>query len=532
MIHLLSSQYRHRGLGQAAAAFAGVLLAAGATFAVSPAALASGPSAASANTVAAALGVKPVRAEIVILVDISFSMSATQNDLYPAIPADLHSVLQTLATQEPQDTVAVIEFSASARQIYDGPPRANAASGLPASPTEVGTDIGAAFNQAIKTIDKDVRLRRVQVGSLLLLSDGQLYAPGGSDYVPFGASGWSRLSEAMSTLPIKVTGYGLQLATDVQYHNELQTAFSEVFGTAATMASNTTDLTRDLEAPGQRLLDSEILSAAAEDSGKGVQVSWSGLPGRPLNLTSTGHMDAEVTLTDTTQHVPLNLTGLSVESSGTAGALSGTLPASHLMLFPGHPVPLKVHLTWQPRTNGPSFTGTSQEGNGRLVLSGHVSSTYTQTIKDHFGDASFSTGGLTGAKSTPFAVITPTYNLLYIPIILTVILLAFGIYTLFRLRIRPAGAFTLTSVDSGSGVIPLSEWRWRRFVSTDDVIQIRGRMTVRGHLRGDKMKIGLRLENRPPSKLELAPGGRTMIAGIDIVHATNHTGPPSESGWE
>jgi Mg-chelatase subunit ChlD len=536
MIHLLSSKSGHRSLGQAAVAVAGVFLATGATFAVSPSALADGPSAASPSAVEAGLKVKPVRAEIVMLVDISFSMSATQNDLYPQIPGDLHGVLQTLAKQEPQDTVAVIEFSASPQQIYDGPPEANIANELPTNPADVGTDIGAAFNQAIGTLRRDVQLKGVQVGSVLLLSDGELYTPGGSDYVPYGVPGWSQLRTEMSRLPIKVTGYGLQLPTDTTYDNELPTALSEVFGSPANVAKNTTELTRDLEMPGQQLLDSEIASAAAQDSGKDVQVAWSGLPGSngsgPLNLTSAGNMDAEVTLTATTRRVPLYLTGLSVESSGLSGSLSGTLPASDQMLFPGRPVTLPVHLTWQPRPSGVSFRGKPQTKYGRLVLVGHVSSAYTPTIKNYFGDASFSAGGLAGTSSAPFAAVTPVFwNLSFILIILAIILLILAIIAFFRLRMRLAGTFTLTSVDDSSGMIPLSEWRWRRFVSTDEVIGIRGRMTVRGHLFGKGMKIGLQLENRPESELELAPGGRTMIAGIDIVHDTNHHGVPTGSRW-
>lgn len=534
MIHLLSTKSRFRSLGRAAAAVAGALVAAGATFAVSPAALADGPSA-FASTVATGLKVKPVRAEIVILVDTSFSMSATQSDLSPDIPSDLHNVLQTLATQEPHDTVAVIEFSAVSRQIYDGPPEAYVANELPTNPTEVGSDIGAAFNQAIGTLRTDVQRRGVQVASMLLISDGELYAPGGSDYVPYGAPGWSQLRAEMSRLPIKVSGYGLQLPTDKPYDNELPTALSQMFGSPTTVAGNTTALIRDLEKPGQQLLDSEIASAAAQDSGKGVQVAWTGLPGssgRPLNLTSAGHMDAEVTLTATTRHVPLYLTDLSVESSGLSGSLSGTLSTSHLMLLPGQSVPLKIHLTWQPRPSDVSLTGTPEMKHGELILAGNVFSTYTQTIKNYFSDVSFSTGGLTGARSAPFTVIAPVYNLLFIPIILASLLVAFGIFAFFRLRVRLAGTFTLTSADDSSGVIPLSEWRWRRFVSTDEIIGIRGRMAVRGQLHGNKMKIGLQLENRPGSELKLAPGGRTMIAGIDIVHEMDSVGPATGSGWQ
>ena len=158
------------------------------------------------------------------------------------------------------------------------------------------------------------------------------------------------------------------------------------------------------------------------------------------------------------------------------------------------------------------------------MLVGHVFSSYTQTIRDDFNDKSFSTGGLIGANSAPFTATIPVVlGLLLIIIILLLIALAVLAVLFVRFRMLLRGTFTLTSVDEVSNEIPLSRWRWRRSVGMEDVIGISGRMKVRGHLRGNGMKIGLRLENRPESELELAPGGRTMIAGIDIVHDKNHT---------
>ena len=369
MIRLSRSRSKCRDRWRAAAAIAGAILAAGGTFAVSPSAMADGPTAAPPGAVEAGLGVRPVRAEIVILVDISSSMSpgTGDNDLYPRTLSELRVVLSELAGQEPYDTVAVIEFTSSARQIYDGSPGIKAIAGLPANATQVGTDVGAAFQQAITTLTDDVRAKGIQAGSVLLLSDGQIHASSGSAYQSYSSPGWSQLATMMKHLPVPVTGYGSQLSANTY---QLPTALQKVFGNPVYIAKNTTDLTGELEMPGRELLDSEIARAVAPDAGQGVRVAWSGLPGgdgsKPVNMTSAGHMQLKITLTATTSRVPLYLTGLSVKSSNLPGAaISGTLPSADLMLSPGQQVTLPVQLTWQPRPNGVSFTGAPQTRRGR-----------------------------------------------------------------------------------------------------------------------------------------------------------------------
>jgi hypothetical protein len=119
---------------------------------------------------------------------------------------------------------------------------------------------------------------------------------------------------------------------------------------------------------------------------------------------------------------------------------------------------------------------------------------------------------------------------LFIFIILVLILLLLSVISFYLLRIRLSGTFALTSVEDLSGVIPLSRWRWQRSVGTGEVIGIPGRMTVRGRLFGKGMIIRLQLENRPAYEIELAPGGRTMIAGILIVHDRNSARPHTGSG--
>jgi hypothetical protein len=525
MTHLFCSRSRRPGMRRVTAAIAVGVVAAFGMLAIAPSAMADGPAAAKADTVAAALGVKPVRAEIAVLVDHSVSMSAGKNnDLYPGITSELPIILDTLARQQPQDTVVLIKFAASAQLVYDGAAKAGLAGMLPATATAGGTNIGLADQLAIQTIEQNITERGIQAAGVLLLSDGELEATADTQYGSYDDPGWTELRNAVAGLRIKVTGYGLQLPTGKRYVNDISTALGTVFGNPVNIAKNTSDAIDDLETPGLSLMDSEIARAAAPDIGKGVRVSWSGLPGTggggPLNLTSAGHADVEVTLTATTQRVPLYLSGLTVESSGLSGAITGTLPAQDEVLPPGQPVPLRVHLTWQRKIDGFSITGSPEQKRGQLVLAGRVSSTFTQPLRYTFNDTSFSTGGLIGASSASFSATVPVFGLWLILVILAGLLLAFAMAVFIRSRMLQ-GTFTVTSFDQVVEVIPLSRWRFRRFVRTDDMIGIPGRMTVRRNLRGKRMKVGMQLENRPDSELELEPGGRTMISGIDILHDPN-----------
>jgi hypothetical protein len=529
MTRMISSRLRHRSSRWAIAAITGVLLSASGAFIAAPSAMAAGPPAASASAVAMGLGVASARAEIVILVDTSYSLSSGQNGLYPKIQTELPAFLRVLARQAPQDAVEIFEYSKTVEPLYSGPPQPNVR--LPANATGAGADVGAALALAINTLANPPA--GVRAGGVLLLSDGQIYAPDDPLYGSFGAPGWSALRARVHSLPVPVTGYGLLLTTNETLINAEKATLGAVFGTHVTIAANGPDLAGGLQTFTQDLLNSEVAAAAAADSGKGVQVSWSGLPGtdgrEPLDLRSAGHMDVKVTLTATTRRVPLYVTGLSVKSSGLSAAVSGSLPAD-VVLVPGESVTLPVRLTWQPTAFGVSLTGTPRTVEGQLVLAGQVASPYTQAIRSSFNDTSFSTGSLTGASSPQFLATTPAASSFILIIILVVAaLMLLSLVILYRFHLRLRGTLTLFSVDGNIGEIPLSRLRWSGSVETRGLIGIPGRMMVYGHLFDSGMRITLRLQNRPSGRADLEPFGRTMVTGIEITHSARPRVRPAYS---
>ena len=521
----------HHRTRRACALLAGALLATGAACDAAPAALAD-TQPASPSAVKAGLGVGAIPAEIVILVDISLSMSTKQHGLYPEVLQQLPAFLNALAQQEPQDTVGVIVFGnpVDTQLIYLGHPTSNIP--LPGDATSDGTDFGVAFAQAINLLSQAPS--SIQVGGVLLLSDGMPYAPNDKLYGGgngFEAAGWKALRAKVQALPMTVTGYDLPLTTKKTAIDDQNQALAAVFSQRETL-SDGADLGKELGVAQQNILDSKIANAAGPDSHQGVRVAWSGLPGtdgKPLNL-SPGHAAVRLTLTATTRRIPLDLTGLSVRSTGLPVTMTGTLPSSDQALKPGQSVTVPVRLTWQPGSSGFSAAGGMRTVHGRLMLTSQVSSPYTKAIKYTFDDGAFSVGGLTDSTSSQFAATIPAainvLELLAIIVLLLVLLACVGAF-----RARLGGTLILTSVDDVSGELALPAQWWRRSASTEDLIGIPGRITVRGSPISRLMRIGLQLAGRPKSSTELAPGGRTMTAGIYIIHDPART-YGDRSGYE
>lgn len=492
------------------------ILAAGGALAAAPPGLASVPTATPA-AVAAGLGVKGVPGELVILVDISGSMSASKHGLYPQVQQELPRFMNALAKQDPQDTVGVVVFGAAAdtQTIYVGPPAGYVP--LPGDATSPETDFGAAFKQAVGILREAPS--NVQAGGVLLMSDGQLDAPGDPEYDGYQAPGWRALRTQIASLPMPVTGYGLPLISDQTDIDGVNEALAAVFSHRQLLTRYVGDLGAELMLADQQIYDSKIADAARSDIGRGVRVTWSGLPGTsggpPLSLAS-GQCTVLLTLTSTTQRVPLAVGDLSVTSSGLPVTMSGTLSASDRTLAPGKSITLPVHLRWHSMPEGSSLAGSQRTLRGRLQLSGNVYSPYTHAIRDAYGDTAFSVGGLAGGTSSAFSVTAPTgVNLiLWVLFLLAVVIV---LITIGAMRARLDGSLILTSVDGDPRTLPLPRLP-RATTRTDDLIAIDGWLTVRGTPFGKTMQITLRLDNRPAGRGILRPGGRTMIAGIDVVH--------------
>jgi hypothetical protein len=478
-----------------------------------------GPPRASSSTVMRALGVVGVPAEIVVLVDISLSMATGDDDLYSTVRQDVLAYLGVLAQQEPQDLVGVILFGGPGdnRVIDPGPPSRHIF--LPPAPYAQETDFGLAFQQAVQMLS--AAQPDIKAGGVILLSDGEPSVPASADPAygsGFSAPGWQKLRAQVQNLPIPVTAYDVPLTTDTTFTGNQYQALTQVFQPVQSLPHGTTNLSGALSLATQGILDSEVASAAAPDIGQGIRVRWSDLRGaghRPLDL-GTGHAVVTVTVTSTTQRVPLSLSGLSVTSAGLPVAMRGTLPGTHT-LAPDQSATWHVRLSWRPRSSGATRTGGPKTLHGTLTLAATVSSSFTPTLRSTFGDTAFSLGGIQDGISPSFPVTEPVkYAILWLLAILLVGLLVMAGTGTAAYRARLSGTLIVKAL--GGRPHPVRLHGWRLSTSTEALIGKPGRVIVHGFPIRRDMKVHLRIAGRPRHAETLRPGQDAFPGGVAIVH--------------
>jgi len=473
------------------------------------------PSPATPAQVLNALKISNPPAELVFLVDDSTSMA--QDGLYSRVQQQLLSYLQTLALEKPADQVAVITVGTEPRVIYGpGPPTADI--GLPATANGGVTDFGQALSLALDLLGQSPQ--GIEVGGVVLLSDGQLNAPNDPLYDGYNAPGWATLHDRAAKLSLPVTGYAVPLTKKPAYIANQQRALSEVFSQIETLPNGTTDLPGALGVAGEQVVNGAVAKAVAVDSDKGVKVTWGGLPSQALNLTHPGSLDVKVTLTSQASKVPLYVTGLRLTAPGLPITVAGTLPGVEL-LEPGQSVTVPVKLTWEPATSGHSLGGATRRISGSLMLTAVVGSTWTAALQSAFDDMSFSPGALRG-NSAQCEVVTGTGSLLWYLLALCIACLLLLTFVLYLARL--SGTLALTSVESATGTVHLPPWPWC-VLDTRPLIGERGRLSVWRLPLGREMRVSLYLAGKRRGTVGLYPGDRAIVVGIVIAHTpfSRHT---------
>lgn len=491
-------------------------------------------------TVAAALGANKIPAAIVVLVDISDSMSASENGLYPEVHTELPQFLAALARQDPQDQVAVIVFGNrnDTRIIYPmGPPTPNIP--LPGDADSLGTDIGYAFQLALQQLS--VAHKNIQLGDVLLLSDGGMWAPNDPTYDGgrgYHAPGWATLRSHVQGLGIPVTGYGLPLTRNATDIDALGQALTVCFGEHQQMLSaNFSDLTAQLNGTQDKIQSSRIAVGAAPDSGRGVQVTWQGpassIGAGRLNLPS-GQADLSVRLTATTRRIPLHVRNLSVQVTGLpAGDITARISTADIALAPGRSVTLPVHLSWpQVTADSAAAAGGRRSWPVTLTLNGHVYSPFTNAIRKFYLDKSFTIGTLAGNTSPGFVAVIPSsiglFDWLLILLLAALALAAGGVLAGRRARLRGVLIVSTVGDKSYPFILPSRPWFSSRI---DDVLGIPGVIHVRGNPVNREMRVKLRDSKLPDGEDTLEPDGRTMISGLMITHEGEMPDETSSGPW-
>lgn len=475
---------------------------------------ADGPQPASRDTVLQALSVSNVRAEIVILVDISLSMAPGQDDLYPVVRQQVLNYLGVLAQQDPQDLVGVILFGKRGDNQLTGPGSPDPHTWLPEKPYSDETDFGWAFQQAVQMLQ--AAPKDIKAGGVLLLSDGELSVAPGDDPTygtGFTARGWKQLRTQVQSLRMPVTGYDVPLTDNTTYTSNQYQALTQVFWPVQSLPAGTANLSQALGLATQGVLNSEVARAAAPDSGLGVRFAWSGLQGadgKPLDLR-TGQAEVTVTATATTRKIPVYLSGLSVASTGLPVAMKGTASGG-CTITPGQSAHWRVRLRWYPTRSGWTKTGDPRTVNGQLRLAAKVSSPFSPTLRSAFGDTAFPLGAYQISLSPRFRASEPAYNILLGLLgLLGLMVLLFAVA-----RARLSGTLTVTAAEGPPHPLRLRGW-WL-FQSTAGLAERRGRLLVHGSPVRRVMKVHLWISGRRPFHQNLRRGEALLPAGIEVAH--------------
>jgi hypothetical protein len=377
-----------------------------------------------------------------------------------------------------------------------------------------------------------------QVGDVLLLSDGQVSDTiqddptyGGQAPAVFTEQSWQDLGAAAGKLPFQVTGFEIPLTSDVTLQASQEAALKHVFR-HVTQLQYTSDLVKDpaqtiqqiQTATTQDVQNTKIESAAAPDSGAGVQVTWSGLPGspgKPADLGKPGHADVKVTLQARTRRVPLCLSGIAVTSSGLPVRMRVTgLPAS-VEIPAGGSLTRVVTLSWPAGSSGITWWGPRPVP-AHLAMTATLSSPFESVISPV--DTGFSYGHLLGGATRFTADVPPVItvvDLIGLTILVLLIGFAFWLVWMGGELVLATGEEPAPATGTGSGHPPISLRGLRRSHQIDGLLGKPARLTASGSLRRRAIKVRIKVDDQRWTKVPVwLPRGGTKdnIAGVAIQH--------------
>jgi hypothetical protein len=228
---------------------------------------------------------------------------------------------------------------------------------------------------------------------------------------------------------------------------------------------------------------------------------------------ATGQALVSVTFTSTASKIPLSVAGVSVTASGFPEKISASGIPSTVTLKPGQSRTVPVRLAWTPLTAGPF------PPSGTMSVQARVTSPDTNAIRNFYDDAAFTVGGLTGQASVPYAAAIPAASHAVLLIVLVLLLLLAVAGAVLYSGARLSGSLSLGAV--GEGTVRMNLPRKPRYtfpVSSPGGIS--GQITI--WRKPFKPEMRIRHSRNPDATFTLPPGGRMMLAGIEVSHVAGH----------
>ncbi|MEU9573193.1 vWA domain-containing protein [Streptomyces massasporeus] len=328
-------------------------------------------SAPSRSEIYSELGLDKVPADYVVLVDVSGSM--LDKGRYSSVRSALLPFLKGLSRQ---DYVALLTFGDKAETVYLGHPSdpKGIIGKLPsqAGPSSVRTDIGAALDRGLTELE---RPDAADVGSVVMFTDGKHEPPEGSRYPQSEGPAWNALRDRAEKLDRsrELSAYSLPLATDESGTAQLARAVPD---TTELRPDSVENLAEYLGRAAERARARKAARLIAQDAGKGVTATLS--PTGALHL-GEGGVRATLTLTATTERVPLTVTGLRATLDGQPLTVTG-LPR-RVSLEPGTAQRFDVQVRGEPDA-GPLPVRRTWEEEVGLTVHGKVSTPWAATLDD------------------------------------------------------------------------------------------------------------------------------------------------------
>jgi hypothetical protein len=360
-----------------------------------------------------ALEVDTVPADVVVLLDTSQSMQAA--GLYASVTAALRPLLDALS---PTDRLILFTFDTLPSLRYAGAAgrrSATAVARLPRYPSGRFTDIGAAIDAGLRELEGP---EASSLGAIVLITDGRAHPPDGSIYRDTSGSAWSALRRRTAVLAARgqqVNAHALALRADTDAG-----LLKRVFPAATVLALPPDQLGPFMRGLRERLRLDKAKELLAGDRDASVQIRW---PARLEQLDlSRGVADVEIELLSTARLLPLELSGVTVVSSGGLDLQVNGLP-EHIRLDPGERRTLTAQVRF-PTVGGLRIGRRTVVRQGGVRLQAEVTSPWREVVNQQLGLdlRPLLQGGVgqvraTGSEGLSRALITLAFGMLALAIV-------------------------------------------------------------------------------------------------------------------
>lgn len=280
------------------------------------------------NEMYEALGLADMVTEYVVLVDVSASMA--ENDRYDSLRSGLRRFLGGLRST---DKFTLITFDADPHLLYHGPVTSvdDGLWGMPSVPKGTATDIGAALDEAVKTLEGT---SSTTAGAIVLFTDAHNTPKSSSRYFATNGPAWRELERRGRALRPRVSGYVVPLSSGESGVDELRRTIQDTTVLELDTASQVEAFLGTLTTRVRRSMATVRIRA---ELAAPIEVSWSAVP-EGADLIEGVQVTA--TLRSTTTAMPLEVVAPRATATGVAATVTG-LP-DRVPLAPGQHATIRL----------------------------------------------------------------------------------------------------------------------------------------------------------------------------------------------